>query len=1112
MNNSLPYYLQLRRHPTNDPSSPTLSLREMTNLNDMKKTWCVLLVSLLFALGAVAQPALQTLVTNGLAEPYGVAIDLKNNLYITDSVNNRIAKYNPSAGSLTNLAGVIGETGGDDGPGAFAHFSSPQGIVYARGGLVVADSGNHRIRFVTLSGVVSTLAGSTAGFADGAGVSAQFNSPAGLAVDGAGNIYIADLLNNRVRKLDTANNVTTVAAGFSRPSAITIDKVLNRIYVADTGTHSIRVIAPDGSVSLFAGSGSASISGSKESLLATSALFNAPRGLLWTGNNVGLLVSDTGNHRVRRIYYNTNYSNFSTELFMSEGLVSPIGLVMDSTGNFPLVDLATSQLLSIQVTAPQPQVANPQIGIVVLSTNLFGDLVTRLVPVVNSTFNNDVKVAILAEEGTETFYTLDTSVNFPEDVTSRNTPAHYTDGLLEWTNSIVIPSLDGSNVLVRAMSSQDGRQASDLITARFQFKVANPVINGKNPGNFTISINTDDADIWYTTDGSSATNNAPSLLYTPGTHLNILNGTNNVLFTARAFKQGYTPSSEISRTFLFTDLETSVIGVAKNFAAGIGSTIVVPVEVRVPGEDALRSLQFRVEIAANNGAPPISAQFRNLTISTNDFIAVRLPSTNPPVTSVRIENNVAGLSIAYIGQSSGLELAGTATAALLAVPIPETATVGQTYTISIEDPSGTADAGQSSIPMSVLAPRTITVTNVSYVVGDSAFANWYNAGDFGNGNLGNNDVNNAFHTSLGLYNVYSFTDLFDAMDAFPPDSITTVGGDGQIRFLDWQLILNRSLRLSNDNWRRSWSAGGVRAPASATLNDSADQPGLMMTAAAPGAVWVRQAAFSASTVENVMPGQSVRVPIYVNIEKGSSLSGLQFLAKILSSPQAPALKAAPEFTPAAGFPAGRSVDGFGANQVAYAWDLETFDPALEGRVLIGNIVFTIPASARTGNFYLVRFGNADGAPDGNTQYDFETFSARVWVGGKAGEESDRISDDWKVEFFGSVDSPNAAASADPDKDGSPNWKEYLAGTDPTDAASHLNLRAPEQKLKNGRKNLSLRWLSAPGKHYIIETTTDLVHGPWTVLVTGVIGDGRIKEFLDEETSGTTQYYRVRLQE
>src|SRR5262249_42521576 len=159
-----------------------------------------------------------------------------------------------------------------------------------------------------------------------------------------------------------------------------------------------------------------------------------------------------------------------------------------------------------------------------------------------------------------------------------------------------------------------------------------------------------------------------------------------------------------------------------------------------------------------------------------------------------------------------------ATAALLAVPIPPTAQAGQTYRLSVLFPSGTSDAYSSPVPLNVLADRTITVTNISYVVGDNAVATWYNAGDFGNGNLNNNDVNMAFKVSVGLLDLYPFTDLFDSMDVFPPDSVTTVGGDGQIRYLDWNHLLLRSLRLESPNWQRSWAPGGVRVPANATLN------------------------------------------------------------------------------------------------------------------------------------------------------------------------------------------------------------------------------------------------------------------------------------------------------
>jgi hypothetical protein len=124
---------------------------------------------------------------------------------------------------------------------------------------------------------------------------------------------------------------------------------------------------------------------------------------------------------------------------------------------------------------------------------------------------------------------------------------------------------------------------------------------------------------------------------------------------------------------------------------------------------------------------------------------------------------------------------------------------------------------------------------------------------------------------------------------------------------------------------------------------------------------------------------------------------------------------------------------------------------------------------------------------------------------------DPISDDWKKKFFGSVDSPDADPNADPDHDGSPNWQEFLAGTDPTDANSHLHLNPPQARVQNGKKHLALNWLSAPGKKYVIETTTDLGQGKWNVISSGLAGDGNVQQFIDANTLQGTQYYRVRLQ-
>lgn len=1081
-----------------------------------KASWLAAFIVGMFACVASAQPSLQMLVTNGLAEPYGVAVDLDNNYYITDSAQNRIARYSPNSGSLTNFAGTLSEAGNNDGPGAFAHFFNPQGIVAARGGLVVADSGNHSIRRIGFDSAVTTLAGSTAGFNDGAGAAARFNAPAGLAVDAAGNIYVADTLNNRVRKIDSNNAVTTVASGFSRPTAVSVDKNSGLIYVADTDTHSIRVIQTNGTVSLYAGSGSRFVSGSKDSLLATNALLNAPRGVLWVGGKTGLLISDTGNRTLRHVYANASLNAFSVERFIASAdtaLQVPIGMTIDINGNIPLADLGRNALFSVQVTAPQAPVIDPQIGVVILTTNVFGQLRTSLVPVVNSTFNNDVKVAILAERGTDTFYTLDSNANFPQDPASRNSPPPYENGLVDWTHTLVRPSTDGADVTARAVSTQDGRRPSAVVTARFQFKVAGPVINGKNPGGFTMDDATDSSEIWYTTDGSVPTNGSPSRLYVADARLNVVDGTNNVLFKVRGFKAGYTPSPVVEKVFLYSDLQTSSIGVTRDFTAGIGSTIVVPVEVKLAPDDVLRSLQFRVELTPNGGAPQISTQFRDLPIGTNDFIAVRAPSTNTPIATSYSTANKTGLAISFIGSSTGMRLQDSGVVALLAVPIPPAATIGQSYSISIQQPSGTTDGLQTPVPLSTFRDRTITVTNVTYVVGDSAVATWYNAGDFGNGNINNNDINNAFHASLGLFTPYPFTDVFDAMDTFPEDSASSVGGDGQIRFLDWQIALQRSLRLNANNWSRSWAAGGVRVANSATLNNAANLPASVLTSLKSSRAWLRHATVRALPVENAAPGSQVSVPIYVNVASGYRVAGMQFRATVIADGTAPRLSQPTLFNPNLRLP--RPIilqgaqEGLPLNETVGAWSLvqNPFSTPLEGETFLGEVQFAVPSTAQAGQSYTVRFLNADGSPDLKTQYDFDSLPGSIWVGTPALRRPEQISDEWKAHFFADANPILALPEADPDGDGISNLDEYIAGGNPIDLRFHpfdIDWRAG---LKQGA--LKLRWFAEAGKIYRIEESSDLK--TWNTLGADVTGQGDVSEIVDTELNGSTKYYRLRIQ-
>jgi len=152
-------------------------------------------------------------VAAGLGSPWDVAVDAAGNLYISDNFNQTIVKITP-AGVVSTLAGLAGSAGSADGAGSAARFSAPTGIaVDAAGNVYVADSNNFTIRKVTPAGVVTTLAGTAGvpGSADGTGSAALFNRPQGVAADSAGTVYVADTNNFTIRKITPAGVVSTLA-------------------------------------------------------------------------------------------------------------------------------------------------------------------------------------------------------------------------------------------------------------------------------------------------------------------------------------------------------------------------------------------------------------------------------------------------------------------------------------------------------------------------------------------------------------------------------------------------------------------------------------------------------------------------------------------------------------------------------------------------------------------------------------------------------------------------------------------------------------------------------------------------------------------------------------
>ena len=248
--------------------------------------------------------------------PAGIAVDAAKNVYVSDTGNHTIRKIT-SAGVVTTFAGSPGLTGSADATGVAARFNSPTGLaVDTSGNVFVCDAGNHTIRKITSVGAVTTIAGlaGTSGTTNATGTAARFNSPTGITLDSAGNLYVADSGNHAIRKITTAGAVTTFAglagtsgstdatttsARFNTPKAITID-ASGTLHVADSGSHTIRKITSAGVVTTAAGLAGASGNTTGN---GSAARFNNPAGIASTPDGYNIYVADSSNHTIRRGYH-----------------------------------------------------------------------------------------------------------------------------------------------------------------------------------------------------------------------------------------------------------------------------------------------------------------------------------------------------------------------------------------------------------------------------------------------------------------------------------------------------------------------------------------------------------------------------------------------------------------------------------------------------------------------------------------------------------------------------------------------------------------------------------------------------------------------------------------
>ncbi len=320
--------------------------------------------------------------------PCTLAFDGSGNMYVSDGGHNMIRKVDPN-GMISTVAGNGNEDYSGDGVAATnTSLSSPNGVVVdAMGNLYIGDSANERVRKVGLDGIITTLVGNTAtgyfgNFSGDGGVAtnATVNYPFGVALDAAGNLYIADSGNHRIRKVDTNGIITTVAgngnsvyagdggtatnASLNYPIGVALDASGN-LYIADSGNNRIREVDTNGIIGTVAGNGNSGYAG--DGVAATNTSLSSPNGV--AVDDLGnLYIADSGNNRIREVYGNGLITTIAGGGSDGDGsaatdasLNDPYGVALDAVGNLYIADTGNNRIREVHFTG-EPTLILPAVS------------------------------------------------------------------------------------------------------------------------------------------------------------------------------------------------------------------------------------------------------------------------------------------------------------------------------------------------------------------------------------------------------------------------------------------------------------------------------------------------------------------------------------------------------------------------------------------------------------------------------------------------------------------------------------------------------------------------------------------------------------------------------
>ena len=310
-----------------------------------------------------------------LVNPNNIAFDAKGNLYFSDSGLSMVLKVSAATGVISVAAGNgLSSGGGDGGLAVGASLGNPQGLAFdLSGNLYIADEANANVRKVDTNGIITTVAGSSqggAGFGGDGGLAtkALLNWPTGIAIDRAGNLYIAEFANNRIRMVAASTGIISTIAGtgptgysgdggpatkaqLSGPQGVTVDASGN-LYIADNGNERIRYVNARGIITSIAGTGATGFSG--DGSPATAATLDDPVAVA-VDSSGAVYVADMANNRIRQFVAGGNMGTFAgTAVSAGDGgpstqarLDNPMSVAVDSSGNLYIADPSANRVRKV---------------------------------------------------------------------------------------------------------------------------------------------------------------------------------------------------------------------------------------------------------------------------------------------------------------------------------------------------------------------------------------------------------------------------------------------------------------------------------------------------------------------------------------------------------------------------------------------------------------------------------------------------------------------------------------------------------------------------------------------------------------------------------------------